>query len=145
MPSPLWLPGTTLTFQKVRGLSVTSVLPSPLHSTGFFRSQTSLRLDVSLFFTSKVLCLAVVSLPTLPLISASRTSSSAKLSSCIFVIKIREYPDAKGNDKHHAEYNDCRIDISLPLFVPHDFIDPLHFFSFLRFYQNSVPMDFMIS
>ena len=59
--------------------------------------------------------------------------------------KNREYPDAKGNDKHHAEYNDCRIDISLPLFVPHDFIDPLHFFSFLRFYQNSVPMDFMIS
>jgi len=38
-------------------------------------------------FSSKVLCLAVVSLPTLPLISASRTSSSAKLSSCIFVIK----------------------------------------------------------
>ena len=41
--------------------------------------------------------------------------------------KNREYPDAKGNDKHHTEYNDCRIDISLPLFVPHDFIDPFHF------------------
>ena len=39
-------------------------------------------------FSSKTLCLFDVSLPTLPLISASLTSSSAKLSTCIFVIKM---------------------------------------------------------
>lgn len=38
--------------------------------------------------SSKTLCLFEVSLPTLPLISASLASSSAKLSTCILVIKM---------------------------------------------------------
>lgn len=54
---------------------------------GYYRNGTAVTILGESGSFSKVLCLAVVSLPTLPLISASLTSSSAKLSSCIFVIK----------------------------------------------------------